>query len=82
MATRSPEEIRRSIVKRRHDLADSVEELRVRMQVMTDWRRQVNELTERKDRLQAELSRDSAEFRATLGKATVAELQAVIGDHA
>jgi hypothetical protein len=43
MATRNPEEIRRSVVQRRHELADSVEELRVRVRVMTDWRRQVNE---------------------------------------
>ena len=43
MPTRNPEEIRRSIVQRRHELADSVEELRLRVQVMTDWRRQVNE---------------------------------------
>ena len=43
MPTRNPEEIRRSVVQRRHELADSVEELRVRVRVMTDWRRQVNE---------------------------------------
>ena len=43
MTTRNPEEIRQSIVQRRHDLADSVEELRLRFRVMTDWRRQVNE---------------------------------------
>jgi transposase-like protein len=43
MATRSPEEIRASIVQRRHELAGSVEELRGRIQVLTDWRRQVNE---------------------------------------
>jgi hypothetical protein len=43
MPTRNPEEIRQSIVQRRHELADSVEELRVRVRVMTDWRRQVNE---------------------------------------
>jgi hypothetical protein len=43
MATRSPEEIRRSIVQARHELAGSVEELRGRVHVMTDWRRQVRE---------------------------------------
>ena len=43
MATRNPEEIRRSIVQTRHELAGSVEELRGRVQVMTDWRRQLNE---------------------------------------
>jgi transposase-like protein len=43
MATRSPEEIRASIVQARHDLAGSVEELRGRIQVLTDWRRQINE---------------------------------------
>jgi transposase-like protein len=43
MATRSPEEIRASIVQARHDLAGSVEELRGRIQVLTDWRRQLNE---------------------------------------
>jgi hypothetical protein len=43
MATRSPEEIRRSIVERRHELAGSVEELRGRVRVLTDWRRQINE---------------------------------------
>jgi transposase-like protein len=43
MATRSPEEIRASIVQARHELAGSVEELRGRIQVLTDWRRQLNE---------------------------------------
>jgi transposase-like protein len=43
MATRSPEEIRASIVQARHDLAGSVEELRGRIEVLTDWRRQLNE---------------------------------------
>jgi hypothetical protein len=43
VATRSPEEIRRSIVQARHELAGSVEELRDRWRVMTDWRRQLNE---------------------------------------
>jgi transposase-like protein len=43
MATRSPEEIRASIVQARHELAGSVEELRGRIQVLTDWRRQINE---------------------------------------
>jgi uncharacterized protein DUF3618 len=43
MPTRSPEEIRRSIVDARHELAGSVEELRTRVRVLTDWRRQINE---------------------------------------
>jgi hypothetical protein len=43
MATRSPEEIRRSIVEHRRELADSVEEFRTRVRVLTDWRRQLNE---------------------------------------
>jgi transposase-like protein len=43
MATRTPEEIRQSIVQARHELAGSVEELRSRVRVMTDWRRQLNE---------------------------------------
>jgi hypothetical protein len=43
VATRSPEEIRRSIEEARLELAGSVEELRSRVRVMTDWRRQLNE---------------------------------------
>ena len=43
MPARSPEEIRASIVVRRQELAGSVEQLRGRIQVLTDWRRQVNE---------------------------------------
>jgi transposase-like protein len=43
MPTRSPEEIRRSIVEARQELAGSVEELRTRVRVLTDWRRQLNE---------------------------------------
>jgi transposase-like protein len=43
MPTRSPEEIRASIVHARHELAGSVEELRGRIQLLTDWRRQINE---------------------------------------
>jgi hypothetical protein len=43
MPTRSPEEIRRSIVEARQELAGSVEELRTRVRVLTDWRRQINE---------------------------------------
>ena len=43
MPTRSPEEIRQSIVEARHELAGSVEELRDRWRVLTDWRRQINE---------------------------------------
>jgi hypothetical protein len=41
--TRNPEEIRRSIVEARRELAGSVEELRIRVRVLTDWRRQINE---------------------------------------
>jgi hypothetical protein len=41
--TRPPEEIRSSIVQRRNELATSVDELRTRMNLLTDWRRQVNE---------------------------------------
>jgi hypothetical protein len=43
MPARPPEEIRTSIVQRRQDLATSVEELRTRIAVLTDWRRQANE---------------------------------------
>jgi Protein of unknown function (DUF3618) len=43
MATRSPEEIRGSIERTRHDLAVSVEELRAKVNYLTDWRRQVRE---------------------------------------
>jgi hypothetical protein len=43
LPTRSPEEIRRSIVEARQELAGSVEELRTRVRVLTDWRRQINE---------------------------------------
>lgn len=43
MPTRSPEEIRRSIDEARRELAGSVEELRTRVGVLTDWRRQLNE---------------------------------------
>jgi hypothetical protein len=43
MATRSPEEIRGSIERSRHDLAVSVEQLRTKVQSLTDWRRKVRE---------------------------------------
>jgi dienelactone hydrolase len=43
MATRSPDEIRGSVERRRRELAVSVEELRTKVQRLTDWRRQVNE---------------------------------------
>ena len=43
MPTRSTEEIRRSIDEARRELAGSVEELRTRVRVLTDWRRQLNE---------------------------------------
>ena len=43
MPTRSPEEIQHSIERTRRELANSVEELRVKVKVLTDWRRQINE---------------------------------------
>jgi len=43
MSTRSPEEIRGSIERTRHDLAVSVEDLRAKFQALTDWRRQMSE---------------------------------------
>ena len=43
MPTRSPDEIRGSIERTRRDLAVTVEELRNKVQVLTDWRRQVSE---------------------------------------
>jgi hypothetical protein len=43
MATRSPEEIRGSIERSRHDLAVSVEDVRAKVQYLTDWRRQIRE---------------------------------------
>jgi transposase-like protein len=43
MTTRNPDEIRASIVRHRSELAGSVEQLRNRVQTLTDWRRQVNE---------------------------------------
>ena len=43
MATRSPEEIRGSIERTRHDLAVSVEALRGKVHALTDWRRQVSQ---------------------------------------
>ena len=43
MPTRSPEEIRASIERNRSELTRSVEDLRVRVKVLTDWRRQINE---------------------------------------
>ena len=43
MAARSPEEIKGSIERTRHDLAVSVEDLRAKVQSLTDWRRQVRE---------------------------------------
>jgi uncharacterized protein DUF3618 len=41
--TRSPQEIRASIERNRRELAGSVEDLRVKVHVLTDWRRQINE---------------------------------------
>jgi hypothetical protein len=43
MATRTPEEIQSSIEATRRELASSVEELRDKVKVLTDWRRQFNE---------------------------------------
>jgi dienelactone hydrolase len=43
MAARSPEEIKGSIERTRHELAVSVEDLRTKVQALTDWRRQVSE---------------------------------------
>ena len=43
MATRTPEEIRGSIEQTRRELVGSVEELRTKVRVLTDWRRQLNE---------------------------------------
>jgi hypothetical protein len=43
VTTRSPEEIRVSIIETRRELAASVEDLRARVRVLTDWRRQLNE---------------------------------------
>ena len=43
MSARSPQEIRGSIERTRDELAQSVEDLRVKMRVMTDWRRQLDE---------------------------------------
>jgi Protein of unknown function (DUF3618) len=43
MPTRSPDEIRGSIERTRHDLAVSVEDLRTKVQYLTDWRRQLRE---------------------------------------
>jgi hypothetical protein len=40
---RSPAEIRRDIELKRHQLGTSVEALRVRVNELTDWRRQVEE---------------------------------------
>lgn len=42
-ATRSPEEIRRSIEGHRVELGHAVERLRAEVQVATDWRRQINQ---------------------------------------
>jgi hypothetical protein len=43
MATRSPEEIRLSIERNRRELAVSVDDLRTKFKMLTDWRRQLNE---------------------------------------
>jgi hypothetical protein len=42
-ATRSPEEIRRSIEANRVQLGSAVERLRTEVAVVTDWRRQLRE---------------------------------------
>jgi transposase-like protein len=43
MASRTPQEIRGSIDQARRELAGSVEELRAKIGILTDWRRQLNE---------------------------------------
>jgi uncharacterized protein DUF3618 len=43
VTTRNPEEIRGSIERTRRELAVSVDELRTKVQVLTDWRRQLRE---------------------------------------
>jgi Protein of unknown function (DUF3618) len=43
MPTRSPQEIKASIERNRRELTGSVEDLRVKVKVLTDWRRQLNE---------------------------------------
>jgi hypothetical protein len=43
MPARTPEEIRGSIVEARRELAGSVEELRAKIGILTDWRRQLDE---------------------------------------
>lgn len=43
MATRTPEEIRRSIESNRAELAHSLERLRTEVAEITDWRRQLRE---------------------------------------
>ena len=43
MPTRNPQEIRASIERNRRELVGSVDELRTKISVLTDWRRQINE---------------------------------------
>ena len=43
MPTRNPQEIRASIERNRRELVGSVEDLRTKVSVLTDWRRQINE---------------------------------------
>jgi transposase-like protein len=43
LPARSPEEIRGSIVQARRELAGSVEDLRAKIGILTDWRRQIDE---------------------------------------
>ena len=43
MPTRNPQDIRASIERNRRELAGSVEDLRTKVSVLTDWRRQINE---------------------------------------
>jgi transposase-like protein len=43
VSARTPEEIRASVIEARHDLAGSVADLRQKVGVLTDWRRQLNE---------------------------------------
>lgn len=43
MPTRTPQEIRDSIDRNRRELVANVEDLRLKVRVLTDWRRQINE---------------------------------------
>jgi transposase-like protein len=43
LPARTPEEIRASVIEARQELGGSVAELREKVGVLTDWRRQLNE---------------------------------------